>query len=123
VFKLDLKDDADHDFHAELAAQLLQHDEDTSEWETEEGDTPSFAQLYAAAESANQSAGAGSSSKAHAAGAGAAAKKSAERPSWSIMGVNLLEHFDSTYLLCAGGVLGICASSIVVLAVKAKLRS
>lgn len=126
VYKLDMREDADHDFEAELAAHLLQHDDDTSEWETEEGDTPSFAQLYAAAEAANRPAGsaalAGSSNRTHAAAA-APAKKPAESTSWSIMGVNLLEHFDSTYLMCAGAVLGVCASSIAVLAIKAKLRS
>jgi hypothetical protein len=126
VYKLDMRDDTDNDFDAELAAHLLQHDDDTSEWETEEGETPSFAQLYAAAEAANKPAGsglAGSSNRTHAAAAAKARKPAEESFSWSIMGVNLLEHFDSTYLMCAGAVLGVCASSIAVLAIKAKLRS
>jgi hypothetical protein len=119
---LDMRDDSgDNDFDAELAAQLLGHDDQDSEWETEEGEAPSFAQLYAAAEAASKAGPAGAPVRPTPAGSGSK-RAGQEQPVLSLLGVNLLEHFDRSYLIGAGVVLGTCATSALLLAIKARLR-
>jgi putative intracellular protease/amidase len=113
-------DSGDNEFEAEMAAQLLGHDDEDSEWETEE-DAPSFAQLYAAAEAVSKARPAGAPVRAAPGGAGS--KKAAqEKPALAFLGINLLEHFDRSYLIAAGLVLGACAASAALLAIKVRLR-
>jgi hypothetical protein len=110
-------DSGDNEFDAELAAQLLGRDDEDSEWETEEGEAPSFAQLYAAAEAASKA------GPVRPTPAGAGSKRAGqEQPVLSLLGINLLEHFDRGYLVGAGVVLGACATSALLLAIKARLR-